>query len=281
MLRFPGHLAQVKPGQQTARQPRALGSTLLRPRPLLCSGNSLSSCQRAVASPGRSNVAHRGPSPSLSEGPAAVAHDVGELLLRRWIGVDQEGHLPVYEVRSTHNCHQQRTNAVACGSNEPLLPGPPASKLAGTHAPARASCSSIAAWGAQKVVLQPQSSMATLPPCCCCHTQETAPLRDTDCSVTVCATLVTAGQRKHVLLAVIVSDTAGSSTARRPGSSSFTVADLAQPSLHWGCCPGQGDRWQEPPSGWSTWPDVSHDARECPTPGIGLQQVHLGAGIGL
>lgn len=115
--------------------------------------------------------------------------------------------------------------------------------------------------------------MATLPHCCCATpTQETAPLRDTDCSVTVCATLVTAGQRKHVLLAVIVSDTAGSSTARRPGSSSFTVADLAQPSLHWGCCPGQGDRWQEPPSGWSTWPDVSHDARECPTPGIGLSQ---------
>jgi hypothetical protein len=93
--------------------------------------------------------------------------------------------------------------------------------------------------------------------------QETLPLRDTDCNVTVCASVVTAGQRKHVLMAFVITDSAGSNKARHPGSGTFKVADLPQPSLHWGCINAQGDRWQEPPPGWSTWPDVSHDAREC------------------
>jgi hypothetical protein len=50
-----------------------------------------------MPSPGRHNVASHASS-SLLEGPAAAAQDVGELLLRRWMGVDEEGHLPVHEV---------------------------------------------------------------------------------------------------------------------------------------------------------------------------------------
>jgi hypothetical protein len=98
MLRLPGHFV-VKAGQTTSRPSRLAGSSrFVHPRPLICTRGSISSRREAVASPGRSNVASRGASPVL-EGHAAAAQDVGELLLRRWMGVDGEGQLPVYEVR--------------------------------------------------------------------------------------------------------------------------------------------------------------------------------------
>lgn len=96
MLRLPGHLLPVKPGSRS----RLVGSSsnsFVQPRPLVCSRQSFSRPQQAIASPGRSNVAGHAAAPML-EGPAAAAQDVGELLLRRWMGVDEEGHLPVYEV---------------------------------------------------------------------------------------------------------------------------------------------------------------------------------------
>jgi hypothetical protein len=64
--------------------------------------------------------------------------------------------------------------------------------------------------------------------------------------------------RKHALLAFVITP---GSKASKPGSGGFGVTDLPKPMLHWGCVHKQGDRWQPPPAGWSTWPDVSHDAR--------------------
>lgn len=53
---------------------------------------------RRLAAPRQHQTARHAAS-GLLEGPAAAAQDVGELLLRRWVGVgEDEGHLPVHEV---------------------------------------------------------------------------------------------------------------------------------------------------------------------------------------
>lgn len=93
--------------------------------------------------------------------------------------------------------------------------------------------------------------------------QETGPLRETACELTVCGAAVESKGRKHALLAFIITQGASSSSssASKPGSGGFGVTDLPKPMLHWGTVARQGDRWQPPPAGWSTWPDVSHDAR--------------------
>ncbi|WIA18801.1 hypothetical protein OEZ85_003484 [Tetradesmus obliquus] len=93
--------------------------------------------------------------------------------------------------------------------------------------------------------------------------KETGPLRETACELTVCGAAVESKGRKHALLAFIITQGASSSSssASKPGSGGFGVTDLPKPMLHWGTVARQGDRWQPPPAGWSTWPDVSHDAR--------------------
>lgn len=92
--------------------------------------------------------------------------------------------------------------------------------------------------------------------------QHTAgPLRGTACQLAVCAATVKAGERSHVLLAFVITSANSSSGAGSRSKGGATVAELRSPVLHWGCVAGQGDRWQPPPAGWSTWPDVSHDAR--------------------
>lgn len=94
MLRLPGQ-HRVKHGAPQARTSRLVSSCLVsRPR------NGLAPCrfQRAAVIPaGRLPVACRATS-WLLEGPAAAAQDVGELLLRRWVGLGEEGHLAVHEV---------------------------------------------------------------------------------------------------------------------------------------------------------------------------------------
>jgi hypothetical protein len=87
----------VKPGTTTSRSRLAGSNAVARPRSVSCIQHRHSRLQQALSSPGRHNVASHASS-SLLEGPAAAAQDVGELLLRRWMGVDEEGHLPVYEV---------------------------------------------------------------------------------------------------------------------------------------------------------------------------------------
>eukprot|EP00882_Tetradesmus_deserticola_P011569 GHRQ01012239.1.p1 GENE.GHRQ01012239.1~~GHRQ01012239.1.p1 ORF type:complete len:247 (+),score=66.02 GHRQ01012239.1:290-1030(+) len=86
----------------------------------------------------------------------------------------------------------------------------------------------------------------------------TGPLRETTCELTVVGTAVEVKGRKHALLAFVITP---GSKASKPGSGSFGITDLPNPVLHWGCVLRQGDRWQPPPAGWSTWPNVSHDAR--------------------
>jgi hypothetical protein len=100
MLHLPGHLMLVKPGTTTSRSRLAGSNAVARPRSLSCIQHRHSRLQQAMPSPGRHNVASHASS-SLLEGPAAAAQDVGELLLRRWMGVDEEGHLPVHEVGKT------------------------------------------------------------------------------------------------------------------------------------------------------------------------------------
>eukprot|EP00879_Flechtneria_rotunda_P032499 GHRR01035715.1.p1 GENE.GHRR01035715.1~~GHRR01035715.1.p1 ORF type:complete len:549 (+),score=218.69 GHRR01035715.1:830-2476(+) len=98
--------------------------------------------------------------------------------------------------------------------------------------------------------------------------QETAPLRDTACSLTVCATAVKPGGRHHIVAAIVItnSSAAGSSNdnASESGSKQTlgpNAAELRSPVLHWGCVHKPGSKWSPPPAGWSTWPDISYDAR--------------------
>ncbi|KAF8064622.1 R1 [Scenedesmus sp. PABB004] len=85
---------------------------------------------------------------------------------------------------------------------------------------------------------------------------EAGPLRHTSCELTVCATTLEAKGRKHVLLAFVVTGAAG-----RSGGKALGINDLRAPLLHWGQVSRQGSGWGSPSPGWSTWPDVSHDAR--------------------
>lgn len=91
--------------------------------------------------------------------------------------------------------------------------------------------------------------------------QETSPLRDTACDLTVCGASVESKGRKHIVLAFVIVPASSSNSSGKSNSGTLKITDLQSPVLHWGCVYGKGDRWQAPPPGWSTWPDVSHDAR--------------------
>lgn len=241
----------------------------------------------ALARPAHNTRLCSSTSAGLLEGASAAAQDVGELLLRRWVGVNDEGHLPVHEVRSWGGLHGAACMpcCYACSCCETVT-----EQLDNTVWVVVCWLCVCCWWGAgsghagwcfcsddrcnhcgQQLFLSYHT-----PVCVHARVQETAPLRDTECDVTICATIVTAGQRKHVLMAIVVTDAAApvtgksSSSAAARRSSGFKLADLPKPMLHWGCVAGKGDRWQPPPSGWSTWPDVSHDARECSRAGQGL-----------